>query len=176
YRLGNGELIDHMVYDGLTDIFNNYHMGITAENLAERYSISRKEQDEFAVYSQQKAEKAIKNGRFKDEIVPIQIPQKKGEPIIFDKDEYPKFDTTIEKISSLKPVFKKDGTVTAANASGINDGAAAVLVVSEDALKKYNLNPIARIVSYGYWGVDPSVMGIGPVEAVKVTLEKARWE
>ena len=175
YRLGNGEIVDHMVYDGLTDIFNGYHMGITAENLAEIYSISRKEQDEFALRSQQKAEAAIKGGRFKDEIISVEIPQKKGDPIIFDTDEYPRFQTTLEKLSSLKPAFKKDGTVTAGNASGINDGASAVLIVNEDALKKYNLTPMARIVSYGYAGVDPAVMGIGPVEAIKLTLEKAGW-
>lgn len=175
YRLGNGEIVDHMVYDGLTDIFNGYHMGITAENLAEKYSISRKEQDEFALNSQIKAEKAIKEGRFKDEIVPIEIPQKKGNPVIFDTDEYPKFGTTIEKLSVLKPAFKKEGTVTAGNASGINDGASAVILANDEAVKKYNLNPMARIVSYGYYGVDPSIMGIGPVEAVKVTLEKAGW-
>lgn len=175
YRLGNGEIVDHMVYDGLTDIFNGYHMGITAENLAERYSISRREQDEFALNSQLKAAKAIKEGRFKDEILPVEVLQKKGDSIIFDTDEYPRFDTTLEKLSALKPAFKKDGTVTAGNASGINDGASAVLIVDEDALKKYNLTPMARIVAYGYYGVDPAIMGIGPVQAVKVVLAKANW-
>jgi acetyl-CoA C-acetyltransferase len=175
-RMGNTELIDLMIYDGLTDIFNNCHMGITAENLAEKYKISRQEQDEFAVKSQNKAERAIKEGRFNDEIVPIEIPQKKGEPLIFDKDEYPRFGTTIEKLSSLKPAFKKDGTVTAGNASGINDGASAVIVASEEMVKKYNAKPLARIVSYGYFGVDPLVMGIGPVEAVRVALKKANWK
>ncbi len=176
YRMGNGEIVDHMVFDGLTDIFNNYHMGITAENLAEKYNISRKEQDEFAARSQNLAENAIKQGRFKDEIVAVEIPQKKGQPIIFDTDEYPRFGTTIEKLSSLKPVFKKDGSVTAGNASGINDGAAALLVANEDMVKKYNFKPMARIVSYGYYGVDPSIMGIGPVEAVRVALSKAGWK
>lgn len=175
YRLGNAEIIDHMVYDGLTDVFNQYHMGITAENLAERYKISREEQDEFAYKSQMKAKKAIEENRFKDEIIPIEIQQKKGNNQLFEKDEYPRFDTTPEKLSSLKPVFKKDGTVTAGNASGINDGAAAMLVVDEDFLKEHQLAPIARIVSYGYYGVDPSIMGIGPVEAINITLEKAGW-
>ncbi|MEF3279623.1 MAG: acetyl-CoA C-acetyltransferase [Elusimicrobiota bacterium] len=175
YKMGFGELIDSMIYDGLTDIFNNYHMGITAENLAEKYNISREEQDKFAVKSQNKAEKAIKEGRFKDEIVPVDIPQKKGEPVKFEIDEYPRFGTTIEKIATLKPAFKKDGTVTAGNASGINDGAACVLLANEEMVKKYNFKPMAKIVSYGYAGVDPSVMGIGPVEAVKLALRKANW-
>ena len=175
-KMGNSELIDLMIYDGLTDVFNNYHMGITAENLAEKYKISREQQDEFAVRSQNKAEKAIKENRFSDEIVSIEIPQKKGSPIIFDKDEYPRFGTTIEKLTALKPAFKKDGTVTAGNASGINDGAAAVIVASEELVKKYTTKPLARIVSYGYYGVDPSIMGIGPVEAVKIALNKAGWK
>ncbi len=176
YRMGNGELIDSMIYDGLTDIFNNYHMGITAENLAEKYNISRQQQDEFACKSQNKAEKAIKEGRFKDEIVCVEIPQKKGEPVKFEIDEYPRFGTTLEKLSTLKPAFKKDGTVTAGNASGINDGAACVLIANEDMVKKYNFVPMAKIVSYGYAGVDPSIMGIGPVEAVKIALKKAGWK
>ncbi len=175
YKMGNGELIDLMIYDGLWDIFNNYHMGITAENLAEKYNISRSEQDEFAVMSQNRAEKAIKEARFKDEIVPIEIHQKKGDVIMFDTDEHPRFGTTIEKLSALKPAFKKDGTVTAGNASGINDGAAAVLLASEEGVKKNNLKPMARIVAYGCYGVEPSVMGIGPVEAVRLTLQKAGW-
>ncbi|MGC9070151.1 MAG: acetyl-CoA C-acetyltransferase [Elusimicrobiales bacterium] len=175
YKMGNGELIDLMIYDGLWDIFNNYHMGITAENLAEKYNISRREQDEFAVMSQNRAEKAIKEARFKDEIVPIEIHQKKGDVIVFDTDEHPRFGTTIEKLSALKPAFKKDGTVTAGNASGINDGAAAVLLASEEGVKKNNLKPMARIVAYGCYGVEPSVMGIGPVEAVRLTLQKAGW-
>lgn len=176
YKMGSGELIDSMIYDGLTDIFNNYHMGITAENLAEKYNISRKEQDEFAVSSQNKAEKAIKEGKFKDEIIPVIIPQRKGDPIKFDTDEYPRFGTTLEKISSLKPAFKKDGTVTAGNASGINDGAACVVLANEEMTKKYTNSPLAKIVSYGYYGVDPSIMGIGPVEAVKLALRKANWK
>lgn len=175
-RMGNAEMIDVMIHDGLTDIFNNYHMGITAENIAEKYGISRKEQDEFAVKSQNKAEKAIKDGKFKDEIVPVIIPQKKGDPVIFETDEYPKFGTTLEKISGLRPAFKKDGTVTAANASGINDGAAAVILANEETAKKYNFKPQFKIVSYGYYGVAPEIMGIGPVEAVKLALRKANWK
>lgn len=175
YKMGNGEMTDSMICDGLWDIFNNYHMGITAENLAEKYSISRKEQDEFAVNSQNKAEKAIKEGKFKEEIVPVEIPQKKGEPLKFDTDEYPKFGSSYEKIAALRPAFKKDGTVTAANASGINDGAAALLIADSQALKEKGWIPMAKIVSYAYAGVDPKIMGIGPVEAVKKALNKAGW-
>ncbi len=175
YKMGNAEMIDSMINDGLWDIFNNYHMGITAENLAQKYNISRKEQDEFAAASQNKAEKAVKEGKFINEIVPVEIPQKKGEPIKFDTDEYPKFGTTLEKISSLKPAFKKDGTVTAANASGINDGAAALIVADAQTGKEKGWTPMARIASYAYAGVDPQIMGIGPVEAVRKALNKAGW-
>lgn len=176
YRMGNGEIIDTMVNDGLWDVFNNCHMGITAENLSEKYNISREEQDNMSAESQNKAEKAIRDGRFKDEIVPVIIPQRKGDPIVFDTDEFPRFGTTPQTLAKLKPAFKKDGTVTAGNASGCNDGAAAVLVVSEDALKKYNLKPMARIVSYAWAGVDPSIMGIGPAYAVRKALDKAGWK
>lgn len=176
YRMGNGEIIDTMVNDGLWDVFNNCHMGITAENLSEKYNISREEQDKMSAESQNKAEKAIRDGRFKDEIVPVIIPQRKGDPIVFDTDEFPRFGTTPQTLAKLKPAFKKDGTVTAGNASGCNDGAAAVLVVSEDALKKYNLKPMARIVSYAWAGVDPSIMGIGPAYAVRKALDKAGWK
>jgi len=176
YRMGNGEIIDTMVNDGLWDVFNNCHMGITAENLAVKYNISRAEQDKMSAESQNKAEKAIKEGRFKDEIVPVVIPQRKGDPVVFDTDEFPRFGTTEQTLAKLKPAFKKDGTVTAGNASGCNDGAAAVLVVSEDALKKYNLKPLARIVSYAWAGVDPSIMGIGPAYAVRKALDKAGWK
>jgi acetyl-CoA C-acetyltransferase len=176
YRMGNGEIIDTMVNDGLWDVFNNCHMGITAENLAVKYNISRAEQDKMSAESQNKAEKAIKEGRFKDEIVPVVIPQRKGDPVVFDTDEFPRFGTTEQTLAKLKPAFKKDGTVTAGNASGCNDGAAAVLVVSEDALKKYNLKPLARIVSYAWAGVDPSIMGIGPAYAVSRALDKAGWK
>ena len=176
YRMGNGEIIDTMVNDGLWDVFNNCHMGITAENLAVKYNISRAEQDKMSAESQNKAEKAIKEGRFKDEIVPVVIPQRKGDPVVFDTDEFPRFGTTEQTLAKLKSAFKKDGTVTAGNASGCNDGAAAVLVVSEDALKKYNLKPLARIVSYAWAGVDPSIMGIGPAYAVRKALDKAGWK
>ncbi len=176
YKMGNAELIDSMVKDGLWDIFNDYHMGMTAENVAEKYGISREEQDEFACRSQNRVEKAVKAGRFKDEIVSIEVPQRKKDPLIFDEDEFPRSGVTVDSLARLKPAFKKDGSVTAANASGINDGAAAVLVAGEEALKKYNLTPVARIVSYAYHGNDPAIMGIGPVEAVNTALKKAGWK
>lgn len=172
-RMGDGALVDTMVADGLTDIFNNYHMGITAENIAEQWNISREEQDEFAVRSQNRAEAAIKQGRFKDEIVPVEIPQKRGDPLVIDTDEYPRFGTTIEALAKLKPAFKKDGTVTAGNASGINDGAAAVLVMSKEKADELGLKPLVTIVSYASAGVDPKIMGYGPVPASKKALEKA---
>lgn len=176
YRMGNGELIDSMVRDGLWDIFNDYHMGVTAENLAEKYQISREEQDIMSAESQNKAEKAIKEKRFADEIVPVHIPQKKGEPLIFDTDEFPRAGVTVQNLAKLRPAFKKDGTVTAGNASGVNDGAAAVLVVSGEALQKFNLKPMAKIVAYAWCGVDPSIMGIGPAFAVRKALDKAGWK
>lgn len=169
-KMGNINASDMMINDGLTDVFNNYHMGITAENLAKKYGISRTEQDEFAYQSQQKASKAQKDGRFKDEIVAVQL--KRGN---FDEDEFIKHDADIEKMSKLRPAFDKDGTVTAANASGINDGASMLLLAGHAALDKYSLKPIARIVSYGVSGVDPAIMGIGPVDAVKAALSKASW-
>ena len=164
-----------MVHDGLWDIFNNYHMGITAENLAEKYSISREEQDAFAAASQNKAEAARNAGKFKDEIIPVVIPQRKGEPLIFENDEFIRDGVTAESLGKLKPAFKKDGTVTAGNASGINDGAAGFIVASGDFVKDRNLQPLARLASYGYAGVDPSIMGFGPVDAVKTALKKAGW-
>ena len=176
YRMGNGELTDTLINDGLWDAFNNYHMGITAENLAAKNALTRDAQDKFAALSQNKTEQAMKAGRFNDEIVPVMIPQRKGDPVAFAKDEFPRAGVTAEGLGKLRPAFKKDGTVTAANASGINDGAAAVLVVSEEALKKYNLKPMAKIVSYAWAGVDPSIMGVGPVEAVRLALKKAGWE
>ncbi|HOX23613.1 MAG TPA: acetyl-CoA C-acetyltransferase [Elusimicrobiales bacterium] len=176
YRMGHGELTDSMVADGLWDIFNNYHMGVTAENLAAKYNISRQDQDAFAASSQQKAGKALAEGKFKDETVPVLIPQKKGNPVTFDKDEYPRPATTAETLAKLKPAFKKDGSVTAGNSSGVNDGAACLLVGSEAAVKKHSLKPMARLVSYAWAGVDPSVMGIGPVEAVRKALAKAGWK
>jgi acetyl-CoA C-acetyltransferase len=175
YKMGNGTLVDSMVNDGLWDVFNDYHMGITAENLAEKYHLSREEQDLFAAQSQNKAEKAIQEGKFRDEIVPVVIPQKKKDPIIFDQDEFVRFGVTPESLAKLPAAFKPGGTVTAANASGINDGAAVILLASSEAVKKYNLKPMARIVSYAYHGTDPSIMGIGPVEAVKQALAKAGW-
>jgi len=172
HKMGHGELIDSMIHDALTDIFNNYHMGITAENIAEQWGISRKEQDEFAVRSQNRAEKAKKEGRFKDEIVPIEIKTKKG-TTIFEEDEYIKEGVTYEALSKLRPAFKKDGTVTAGNASGINDGAAAIVVMAKEKAEELGIKPLATIVSYATTGVEPSIMGIGPVSASKKALKKA---
>ena len=173
-RMGDGKLVDLMIFDGLYEIFNGYHMGITAENIAEKYNISREEQDEFGYNSQMKAKKAIESGKFKDEIVPVEIPQKKGDPIIFDTDEHPRFNTSMEALAKLKPAFKKDGTVTAGNASGINDGAAIVIVMSEKKAKELGLNIMAYIRAYASGGVDPAYMGLGPVPATKKVLEKAK--
>ncbi|MGQ0794278.1 MAG: acetyl-CoA C-acetyltransferase [Deltaproteobacteria bacterium] len=175
YRMAmpKDEITDGMVYDGLWDIFNNYHMGVTAENLAEIYNISRQEQDEFSYKSQMKAKAAIESGRFKDEIVPIMIPQRKGDPLAFEKDEHAKADTTPQSLAGLRPVFKVGGTVTAGNASGINDGAAAMIVASEAKAKALGLKPMASIVAYAVAGVEPSVMGIGPVPAIQKVLDKA---
>ena len=175
YRLGDGELVDSLVKDGLWDVFNNIHMGVTAENIAEKYNITRQQQDEFAVTSQNKTEAAIAAGKFADEIVPVSVPQRKGQPLMFDEDEFPRKGTTLEVIAKLPPAFKKDGTVTAANSSGINDGAACMIVASSAAVKKYSLQPAARLVSYACHGTDPAIMGIGPVQAVKACLEKAGW-
>ena len=173
-KFGDEKLIDFMMYDGLTDVFSGVAMGITAENIAKKFNISREMQDEFAVKSQAKAAAAQKNGRFKNEIVPIEI-QIKKETKIFDYDEGVRGDSSLEVLSKLRPAFDPAGTVTAGNASTINDGAAAVLVASEEAVKKYNLNPIARIVSTGMCGVDPSIMGTGPVPAAKLALARAGW-
>ena len=175
YRMGDGKVVDSMVADGLTDAYNHYHMGITAENIAEKYSISREKQDELAVASQNKAEAAQAAGKFKDEIVPIAIPQRKGDPVVIDTDEFIKKGANIETISKPRPAFKKDGTVTAANASGINDGAAAVMMMSAEKAKELGLKPLAKIVAYASAGVEPEIMGMGPVPAVKKTLEKAGW-
>jgi acetyl-CoA C-acetyltransferase len=175
YRLGHGEVLDHTVFDGLTDVFNMYHMGVTAENLAEKYGITREEQDLFAYKSQMKAKKAIETGRFKDEIVPFVIKERKGERI-FDTDEHPRFDTTLETLSKLKPAFKKDGTVTAGNASGINDSGSAMVLASEDAIKKYGLKPLAEIIGFAQHGVDPSIMGIGPVGAISKALKRVNMK
>lgn len=173
YRLGNDSLVDVIIQDGLTDTFNNYHMGITAENVAEKWGITKEEQDRFACESQQRAENVIKSGKFKDEIVPVVIPQRKGDPIIFDTDEFPRFGTTFEALSKLKPAFKKDGTVSAGNASGINDSAAMLIVMSADKAAELGLKPMARIVSYSSAGLEPEIMGYGPVPASKSVLEKA---
>lgn len=172
YRMGDGKLIDTMLHDGLTDAFHHYHMGITAENLAEKYNITREEQDAFAAQSQQKTEAAQKAGHFNDEIVPVEVKSRK-ETITFDRDEFPRAGVVAEKLASMRPAFKKDGTVTAANASGINDGAAALLLMSEDKANELGLKPYARIVSNAVAGVDPAIMGIGPVPATKKALEKA---
>ena len=172
-RMNNSKMIDVMVNDGLWDAFNQYHMGITAENVAEKYGITREMQDEFAVASQSKAEAAIKAGKFKDEIVPVVIHGKKGDTV-FDTDEHPKFGTTLEKVAKLKPAFKRDGgTVTAANASGINDSAAALVVMSKEKADELGIKPLATIVSYATGGVDPSIMGVGPVPAVTKELARA---
>jgi len=173
-KFGDEKLIDFMMYDGLTDVFSGVAMGITAENIAKKFNISREMQDEFAVKSQAKAAAAQKTGRFKNEIVPIEVQMKK-ETKIFDYDEGVRGDSSLEVLSKLRPAFDPAGTVTAGNASTINDGAAAVLVASEEAVKKYNLNPIARIVSTGMCGVDPSIMGTGPVPAAKLALARAGW-
>jgi len=173
YRMGHGQLIDSMIHDGLWCIFGDTHMGITAENLAEKYGVSRAEQDEFAAASQAKAAAAIESGRFADEIVPVMLPQRKGDPIRFDKDEHVRPGTTVESLAKLRPAFKKDGTVTAGNASGINDGAAAVVVMSADRAKAMGLAPLAKVRAYASAGVDPSVMGIGPVPATRKALAKA---
>ncbi|MGL5312957.1 MAG: acetyl-CoA C-acetyltransferase [Peptostreptococcaceae bacterium] len=174
-KMGGMNLKDSLVADGLTDAFNNYHMGITAENIAEKHNITREMQDEFAFKSQQKAISAIDNKRFVDEIVPIEVKSRKGS-VMVDTDEYPNRNTTLEVLAKLRPAFKKDGTVTAGNASGINDGASIVLVASEKAVKEYGLNPIAELVAVGQGGVDPSVMGLGPVPAVKNALERANMK
>ncbi|MBD1797848.1 acetyl-CoA C-acetyltransferase [Staphylococcus aureus] len=176
FKMGHQSMVDSMVYDGLTDVFNQYHMGITAENLVEQYGISREEQDTFAVNSQQKAVRAQQNGEFDSEIVPVSIPQRKGEPIVVTKDEGVRENVSVEKLSRLRPAFKKDGTVTAGNASGINDGAAMMLVMSEDKAKELNIEPLAVLDGFGSHGVDPSIMGIAPVGAVEKALKRRKKE
>ena len=172
-KMGDQQLRDHMIYDALTDAFEGYHMGITAENIVDKFNLSREEQDQFAWDSQQKAAKADDAGKFKDEIVPIVIKTRKGE-ILFDKDEFINRNTSYEKLSSLRPAFKKDGSVTAGSSSGINDGASFIMLASEDAVKKYNLTPLFEIVGIGQGGVDPSVMGLGPTPAIKQALKTAQ--
>lgn len=173
FRMGDQKVVDSMISDGLTCAFNDYHMGNTAENLCERYEISREEQDKFAARSQARAAAAVEAGKFEDEIVPVEIPQRKGDPIIFAEDEYIKASSTEEKLGKLRPAFKKDGSVTAGNASGINDGAAAVVVMTKEKAEELGVTVLATIVANGNAGVDPAVMGIGPVQAVKNALAKA---
>jgi acetyl-CoA C-acetyltransferase len=173
YRMGNAEAIDSMLHEGLTCAMGACHMGITAEEIASRYKVSRADQDAFAVESQRRASVAIADGRFKDEIVPVPVPQRKGDPVIVDTDEYPRADTTVEKLAGLKPAFKKDGSVTAGNASGINDGASALVVTTGKRAQDRGRKPLARILAYASTGVDPKVMGMGPVPAVRTVLERA---
>src|SRR6202167_3272046 len=178
YRLGNGQVIDSMVHDGLWDIYNDYHMGITGENVAEKYGITREEQDEFAVNSQRKAVSAMKECRFKSQIVPVEIPAKKkgAAPVLFEKDESPRDDTTLEVLRSLKPAFKKDGTVTAGNAPGVNDGAAAVVVTSRQRASEFKIQPMVRIVAQATSGVEPKWVMMAPVDAVRKIWEKTGWK
>jgi acetyl-CoA C-acetyltransferase len=174
FRMGDAKLVDTMIVDGLWDVYNQYHMGVTAENVARKYDVSRAEQDEFALQSQLKAEAAQKAGKFKDEIIAVEIPSKKG-AIVFDTDEYPKHGTTLESLAGLRPAFNKEGTVTAGNASGLNDGAAAVIMMSASKARELGLTPIARIKAYASAGLDPTIMGMGPVSATKLCLKKAGW-
>ena len=172
-RMGDGKIIDTMIKDALSDAFNNYHMGVTAENIVKEWGLTREELDEFSLNSQLKAEKAIKEGKFKDEIVPVMVPQRKGEPKVFDTDEGPRFGSTIEGLARLKPCFIKDGKVTAGNSSGINDGAAAFVVMSAEKAEELGVTPLATIVSYGHKGLDPAIMGYGPFHATKAAMENA---
>lgn len=171
-KMGDFKTVDHMINDALTDAYSNVHMGITAENIAEKYSITREQQDEFSIQSQQKAIAAVDSGKFKDEIVPLTIKERKNE-FVFDTDEYPNRTTSLEKLATLRPAFKPEGTVTAGNASGINDGASFVMVADEEAVKKYNLKPLVEIISVGQGGVDPQLMGLGPVPAIGNALKSA---
>ncbi len=173
YRMGDGKFVDSMIKDGLTDAFNDYHMGVTAENIAEKWNISKQEQDEFAVRSQNKCEAAQKTGKFAGEIVPISIPQRKGDPIVFDTDEFPRHGVTIEQMAKLKPAFKKDGTVTAANASGINDGAAMLIVMSREKADALGQKPLVKIRSFATTALEPEIMGYGPVSATQKALNNA---
>lgn len=172
-RMGDGKIIDTMIKDALSDAFNNYHMGVTAENIVKEWGLTREELDEFSLNSQLKAEKAIKEGKFKDEIFPVMVPQRKGKPKVFDTDEGPRFGSTIEGLARLKPCFIKDGKVTAGNSSGINDGAAAFVVMSAEKAEELGVTPLATIVSYGHKGLDPAIMGYGPFHATKAVMESA---
>ena len=176
YRLGHGQILDSMITDGLWDAYEDFHMGMTAELVAEKYKISRAEQDRFAFESHQKAVKAIKECRFESQVLPVEIPQKKGEPVIFKKDESPREDSTVEKLGTLKPVFKKDGTVTAGNAPGTNDGAAALVVTSEEWAKQNGKTPVARIVGQAVSGVEPKWVMMAPVDAINLLLKKVGWK
>ena len=172
-RMGDGKLVDTMIKDALSDAFNNYHMGVTAENIVKEWGLTREELDEFSLNSQLKAEKAIKEGKFKDEIVPVMVPQRKGEPQVFDTDEGPRFGSTMEGLARLKPCFIKDGKVTAGNSSGINDGAAAFVVMSAEKATELGVTPLVTIVSYGHKGLDPAILGYGPFHATKAAMENA---
>lgn len=173
YRMGNDSLVDTMIMDGLTDAFHNIHMGLTAENIAEQFQISREDQDALALRSQNRAEAAIQSGLFDEEIVAVEIPQKRGEPLVFSQDEFPRFGTTADTLTKLRPAFKKEGTVTAGNASGINDGAAAVVVMSKEKAEELGLAVLAKITSWASAGVDPLIMGTGPIPATRKALAKA---
>ncbi|OQY39305.1 MAG: acetyl-CoA acetyltransferase [Candidatus Cloacimonetes bacterium 4572_65] len=175
-RMGDKQIVDIMVSDGLFDIFNGYHMGITAENLVDKFGLTREEQDIFAATSQNRAEKAMASGRFNDEITPIMVPQRRKDPLVVDRDEFPRAGVTAEQLAKLRPAFKRDGSVTAANSSGINDGAAILLLMSEDKAKELGLEPLATLTSYASSGVDPAIMGFGPVPAIQKALKKADWE
>jgi acetyl-CoA C-acetyltransferase len=175
-RMGDWQLKDSMIVDGLWDAFNDYHMGTTAENIAKKFGIPREEQDAFAAASQQKTEAAQKAGRFADEIIPIEIPQKKGDPLVFARDEFPRAGATADGLAKLKPAFSKDGTVTAGNASGLNDGAAAVIVTSEQRARELGVEPLATVKAYASAGVDPAIMGTGPIPATRRCLERAGWK
>jgi acetyl-CoA C-acetyltransferase len=175
FRMGDAKLVDSMIVDGLWDVYNQYHMGVTAENVATKYGVTRADQDAFALASQHKAEAAQKAGRFKDEILPFEIPQRKGAPLVFDTDEYPKHGSTLEALAGLRAAFDKNGTVTAGNASGINDGAAAVIMMSATKARELGLKPLATIRAYSSAGVDPKIMGMGPVPASQLCLKKAGW-
>jgi acetyl-CoA C-acetyltransferase len=174
-RMGEWKMVDTMLADGLVDAFHNYHMGVTAENIAKKYEFSRDLQDAFAADSQQKTEAAQKSGRFDDEVVPVAVPQRKGDPVMFTQDEFPRAGTTADGLGKLRPAFDKEGTVTAGNASGINDGAAAVVVMSAAKAKELGLTPIARIKAFSTAGVDPAIMGTGPIPASTKCLERAGW-
>jgi len=175
YRLGNGTIVDSMIHDGLWDAYENYHMGNTGENVAEKYRVSRERQDEFALSSHRKAVAAIKAGKFRDEILPVPIPQRKGDPLVFDTDESPRPDASIEALRALKPAFKKDGTVTAGNAPGVNDGAAALVVTSADRAAALKTTPIARIIGNAVSGIEPAMVMMAPVKAVRKLVEKIGW-